>query len=236
MSSLDLVTLAHLLGSPSRIHMLTALEAAGELSASALAQAAGVTPQAASAHLKVLKENGLIIRTFGNAGVRQHMYSLTNDEVARAVRALVTLAKDERSRPHPPKGNPDEGTLCYRHLGGPLGHALLTTLLSQKLLEIGYGSFGSTIYLLTREGERRLAELDIDVAELKARRRNFACPCRNAAKARTHLAGALGQALTEQFLARGWLVAQANQPWNLKLSPVGRDALLPLFGLQVPAH
>jgi hypothetical protein len=46
-SLLDLTALAHLVGDPSRLKMLVALSAKGELTAGELAAAAGVTPQTA---------------------------------------------------------------------------------------------------------------------------------------------------------------------------------------------
>ncbi len=52
---LDLTAVAHLVGDPSRLKMLAALVAEGELSAGGLAAAAGVSPQTANEHLKRLQ-------------------------------------------------------------------------------------------------------------------------------------------------------------------------------------
>src|SRR5258708_8855216 len=56
----DIVLVASLVGDPARCNMLTALMSGRALTASELAQEAGVTPQTASSHLAKLEAGGLV--------------------------------------------------------------------------------------------------------------------------------------------------------------------------------
>jgi len=56
----DIAVVASLVGDPARANMLTALMTGRALTASELAQEAGITPQTASSHLAKLEAGGLI--------------------------------------------------------------------------------------------------------------------------------------------------------------------------------
>src|SRR5437667_358922 len=56
----DIAMVASLVGDPARANMLTALMTGRALTASELAQEAGITPQTASSHLSKLEVGGLI--------------------------------------------------------------------------------------------------------------------------------------------------------------------------------
>jgi DNA-binding transcriptional ArsR family regulator len=56
----DIAMVAALVGDPARSNMLTALMTGRALTASELAQEAGITPQTASSHLSKLEAGGLI--------------------------------------------------------------------------------------------------------------------------------------------------------------------------------
>src|SRR5471030_2790173 len=56
----DIALIASLVGDPARSNMLTALMSGRALTASELAQEAGVTPQTASSHLAKLEAGGLV--------------------------------------------------------------------------------------------------------------------------------------------------------------------------------
>src|SRR4051794_41877402 len=56
----DIALVASLVGEPARCNMLTALMSGRALTASELAQEAGVTPQTASSHLAKLETGGVV--------------------------------------------------------------------------------------------------------------------------------------------------------------------------------
>ncbi len=64
---------------------------------------------------------------------------------------------------------------------------------------------------LTGYGQTIIAELDIDLDQLRSGRRIFARSCLDWTQRRPHLAGALPAAVTSTFLARGWLERSAGR-------------------------
>ncbi len=212
--------------------MLAALLAAGELAAGELAAAAGVSRQTASSHLGKLRQGGLITRASGSYGARHRIFRLTGDDVARAVAALVALATAE-----PRVGSVADGrgaTLCYGHLGGTLGSALLEALLARELLEPVAAPFKSVSdYRVTDPGAAFLEEFGIDVTRLRKQRRHFARRCRNTHEAAAHLSGSLGEALVGGLLERGWVVQDEAGGRILAVTVAGKDGLADRFGVRL---
>ncbi|MGH2863946.1 MAG: transcriptional regulator, partial [Solirubrobacteraceae bacterium] len=77
----------------------------------------------------------------------------------------------------------------------------------------------------------RLAELDIDLAGLHAKRRSFARSCLDWSEREPHLAGALGAALASRFLELDWIRRQPKCRAVL-LTPAGRAGLAEVFAVQ----
>ncbi len=220
-----LTSLAQLLSGPARLKMLVALQTEGELEAGELAAAASITPQAASAHIAKLRAGGLIVRSDSDYGPRRRVFSLADDDVARAIEALSVLAAAEPSRDS--KGVEAAGRLCYDHLGGPLGHMLLKALLERRVLEAAPSVGYSRDYRVTTEGSSVLAELGLDLIGLEKQRRDFATRCLNVAEVDAHLAGSLGQALGQSFIERGWVVM--GEGHHYALTPAGQAAFADHF-------
>ena len=228
----DLGAVAHLVGDPSRLKMLAALLAKGKLTAGELAAAAGVTPQTASAHLTKLQRGELIEHTHGAYYTRQRLFRLTGDDVARAVEALSALATAEPRSSL--KTNEPRAKLCYSHLGGTLGSALLTALLEQTLLEPIRARFNAVYeYRLTAEGAEVLGRFGVDVTGLQKQRRRFARRCMNAHEADGHLSGSLADALLKGLLARGWIKPDDSKDRALVLTEVGEDGLASRFAVRL---
>lgn len=227
---LDLTAVAHLVGDPSRLKMLAALLAYDELSAGELAAAAGVTPQTATAHLDRLRWGKLVERTHGAYGSRHRVFRLTGDDVAEAVAALSALATVEPQSTL--MTNEHRARVCYAHLGGTLGNALLEALLHRKLLELDT-SLSKLIYdyRVTLEGAEVLREFGIDVTRLQRQRRYFARLCRNTYPANAHLSGSLAEALLKGLLERRWVVQQDGNKSAVQLTEAGRDGFADTFGV-----
>ena len=77
---------ASLVGDPARANMLTALMTGRALTASELAQEAGITPQTASSHLSKLEAGGLIEPEKQG---RHRYYRLTGSDVAHVLEGLL---------------------------------------------------------------------------------------------------------------------------------------------------
>ena len=78
----DIAHIAALIGDPARANMLVALMGGRALTASELAAEAGVTPQTASAHLRLLQNAGLVLAEKRGRCV---YHRLAGPEVAQAL-------------------------------------------------------------------------------------------------------------------------------------------------------
>jgi hypothetical protein len=81
-------------------------------------------------------------------------------------------------------------------------------------------------------GERKLAELGVDVAACRQSRRQFARPCLDWTQRRMHLAGALGAAITRNVQERGW-IETARPGRGLRITDEGADGLDEWFRVDV---
>jgi hypothetical protein len=84
-------------------------------------------------------------------------------------------------------------------------------------------------YALTPLGEASLAQVGVDVAGARQRRRRFACACLDWSERRSHLGGALGAALLDALLARGW-VSKDLDSRALRVTPKGNRQFPAFFG------
>jgi hypothetical protein len=139
---------------------------------------------------------------------RERRYRLASADAAEALEALARLAPPVEVRS---LRGADSGSAlriartCYDHLAGRLGVGLTEALVARKALRAGDGW-----YELTAAGEETMARLGVDVASARSRRRAFARACLDWSERRPHLAGALGAALADALLARGWLERRRN--------------------------
>lgn len=216
---------ASLLADPVRVAMLLALSDGEEVAVNALAQTAGVTLPTASSHLAKLAAAGIVgMRRQG----RHHLYRLVRPELVRAMEALAVLAPEASPRTHRQARTGRAvraARTCYDHLAGRLGVAVTGALVERRALRLVDDHFE-----LTRAGSRLLAELGIDVAAARARRRAFAPACLDWSERVPHVAGALGAALLALFLDRQWIQRKpASRAVEVTLA--GRRALWRLFGV-----
>jgi DNA-binding transcriptional ArsR family regulator len=223
---IDLAAVARLLAEPARMTMLEALLGGGTRSGRELAAAAGVAPSTASEHLAQLQDGGLV--TVAQDG-RKRAYALSGPPVAEALEALAALA--------PPKPVNSlrqataaqlhrEARTCYDHLAGSLGVAVCDALVAHELLDPADGG-----WTVTHRGERDLAVLDIDVADLRSARRPLTRICIDWSERRPHLAGGLGAALATRLLERRWLERRPDMR-AVAVTPDGRRELAAWLGVE----
>jgi DNA-binding transcriptional ArsR family regulator len=191
----DIAKIAALVGDPARANILTALMSGRALTASELAQEAGITPQTASAHLGKLETGGLIEPEKQG---RHRYYRLTGPDVATVMEGLEGLAARSghlRVRTGPKEPALRRARICYDHLAGDLGVQMLDAMTRKKLVRHQKSEIA-----LTAEGERFVAsKLQIDVAGIAHARRPLCKACLDWSERRHHLAGTLGAAIMIRF-------------------------------------
>jgi DNA-binding transcriptional ArsR family regulator len=214
----DLARIGSLLADRTRVAMLLALLSGRPMSASALADAAGVSASLASAHLRKLVDGGLLV--VEPAG-RQRLFRLAN-AVADALEGLLLLAPPDRvtSLRAAVRGrNLRRARMCYDHLAGTVGVALAEALTGRGVLvEQDRG------YVVTEAGPAVLAQIGVRVERLEGLRRPLARRCMDWSERRHHLAGSLGAAVTSRLIELDWLrLAEASRV--VRLTVAGRRGL-----------
>lgn len=218
----DIALVAALLGDPARANMLTALLAGQALTAGELAREAGVTPQTASAHLSRLEKGGLIV---GRKQGRHSYFALSGDDVAGVLEGLMSLAArtgHARTRPGPKEPALRRARVCYDHLAGELGVALLDSLVASGRLDADLQP--------TAHGEALFTALGVDLAALKAGRRPLCRACLDWSVRRSHLAGSLGAAVLDRLYALGW-ARRLEGERVVAFSEAGERKFAEVFGL-----
>ena len=135
-----------------------------------------------------------------------------------------------------------EARLCYDHVAGRLGVALMARLLATGALEGGDGlhhpdgddrlsARGRDVdYRVTDRGVDLLGTLGVDLKRVDAGRRPLVRYCLDWSEQRHHLAGALGAALADRFLDLDW-IRRAPASRAVTVTDAGRTQLRALLGL-----
>ena len=195
----DISQVGALIGDPARANILVALMDGRALTATELAEIAGVTAQTASTHLGKLEAGGLIRPQKQG---RHKYFSLAGPKVGELIESLSIFAADRgqlRHRPGPKDAAMRKARICYDHLAGDLGVLMFDSLAARRHLAVDDSEIG-----LTDGGERFVRELDIDLGALRKSRRPLCRCCLDWSERRNHLAGSLGAALFDMIIARGW--------------------------------
>jgi DNA-binding transcriptional ArsR family regulator len=223
----DIAMVASLVGDPARANMLTALMSGRALTASELAQEAGITPQTASSHLSKLEAGGLIEPEKQG---RHRYYRLTDPDVAGVLEGLAGLAARAghmRVRTGPKDPELRRARICYDHLAGDLGVQMLDSMRTQRLVRQKKQDIE-----LTAEGERFLEKnLQISPDMLAHPRRPVCKACLDWSERRHHLAGTLGAAMMTRFAELKW-AARDSAPGSrvVNFTRTGEKRFAALFG------
>ena len=130
----DIAHIANLVGDPARANMLTALVGGTALTASELAQEAGVMLPTASSHLAKLTAGGLLKLTVQG---RHRYFALAGPHIAAMLESIMGVAATvgpQRVRPGPRDKPMREARVCYDHLAGDLAVAMFDGLLAKGVL------------------------------------------------------------------------------------------------------
>jgi DNA-binding transcriptional ArsR family regulator len=228
----DFASVARLLASPARSAVVDALMEGRPLAAGELANRAGVRPSTISEHLHELVDGGLL--SVVTAG-RHRYYRLAGAEVAEALEALgrICPAVPVRSlRESVASSSLRQARLCYDHLAGTLGVAMLDHMRSAGWVAGAGDADHGADFDVTAAGTRQFAGIGVDVDACRRTRRHFARACLDWTERRAHLAGALGAATATALLERGWL-HQPGTGRGIAVTPDGREALRVIFAVIV---
>jgi DNA-binding transcriptional ArsR family regulator len=221
----DLAAGASAIADRARAAMLDALLDGAPRSAGALAREAGVAPSTASHHLGRLLDAGLVVV---EPDGRRRAFRLARPEVAHALEALALVSppRPARTLRRATRAEAERAArTCYDHLAGALGVAVCDALLATGAIspagERGY-ALGPTA------GDTFAA---IGVTPPARARRAYAIRCLDWSERRPHLAGALGAAVADAMLARGW-VARVSGSRALLVTDAGRAGLRAGLGVE----
>jgi len=197
----NITTIAALIGEQARAQALTVLMAGRALTATELADAAGVTRQTISTHLAKLVDAGLLVV---EAQGRHRYFRIASADVAAMLETLMGMAFGTGTLPLHLTLGPSAPALrkarvCYDHLAGELG-----VLVHDRLAAQGTFCFGADGIALTAAGADLVGQVGIDTATLARARRPLCRTCLDWSERRHHIAGALGSALLERFERLGW--------------------------------
>jgi DNA-binding transcriptional ArsR family regulator len=221
----NVAAVAGLLADPARARILRTLLDGTLRPASELAFAAGISAQSASGHLAKLVRGGLLEL---QAQGRHRYFRLAGPDVAHAVESLGSLSLAVRSPRSPaiPKSTPAQflhARTCYDHLAGKVAVQVCEGMLKARWLAAQGRDFR-----VTRLGEEKLAALDVNLPAARRSGRAFARSCVDLTQRRPHLGGALGAALLQTYLARGW-VQRLRRSRAVSITPRGTEGFAKLF-------
>jgi DNA-binding transcriptional ArsR family regulator len=215
---------------PARAAMLLRLMDGRAYTAGELAMSADVSAQTASNHLaQLLRRNLLRVYKQG----RHRYFSFADERGARAVETLLALQLPGNEPGSRNGAGPRGDTVvdwrtartCYDHLAGRIAVSLARALERRQLLCPAGES-----YELSSSGRAWfLRELGIATDALALQRRALARQCIDWTERRPHIGGALGAALLNVLLERGW-VKRTRKARILQVTPLGARELARRFG------
>lgn len=219
---------AHLIAEPVRSVMLITLSGGGALSASALAEAAGITAQTASFHLSKLLEGGLL--TVESKG-RHRYYQLAGPHIAQLLESLASIGPVTNAWKTTPSRSAKElrfARCCYDHLAGQIGVAVTQAMLKQGFI----AQNDEQHYALTDAGNQWLQARGIECDEAANQPTR---PCLDWTERQYHLAGPLGALLMSAFCQWEW-VGKTSGTRALTITTQGWLGLEEHFGIMRDAN
>jgi DNA-binding transcriptional ArsR family regulator len=224
----DIPRIANLLADAARAKILWTLIDGTTRPAGELAYAANISAQSASAHLAKLVEGGLLE---SEAQGRHRYFRIASAEVAEVIEGMASLSAATRPRAPraalPSRSVPVQflhARTCYGHLAGEMAVKILEAMLKSRWLTPDERDF-----TVTRLGEERLAALEVDLGAARQSRRVFARACVDLTQRRPHLGGALGDALLDLYVARGW-IQRHRRSRVVSITPKGHQSFMRIFG------
>jgi DNA-binding transcriptional ArsR family regulator len=215
----DLAAAGRAIAEPARAAMLLRMMDGQAHTARDLAEAARLSPSAATAHLRRLVDAQLV--TVSTSG-RRKLHSLASGEVATAIEALAAvspLLPVESLRAARTGTQLQVARACYSHLGGALSVAIRDLLVEDEIVEPGRDGEAGLLRSLDHPLLRALA-----ITELGDGRGPAVRECLDWTEASPHLAGKLGSAILSALLDHKW-VQRRPKDRALNITDLGDRAL-----------
>ncbi|SEA67230.1 ArsR/SmtB family transcription factor [Paraburkholderia sartisoli] len=228
MSQHNISTVAHLIAEPVRAVILITLANGNALSASALAEAAGVTAQTASSHLAKLLDGGLL--TVESRG-RHRYFQLAGAHISHALESLASIGPVTPAWRNTPNRAARElrfARCCYDHLAGQIGVAVTQSMLGRGFII----EAGDRQYAITACGSAWLQQLGVDAGAQTMESTGHARQCLDWTERQHHIAGPLGARLMNAFLAWDWM-RKSPVTRSVTITAKGWEALEKHFGIVV---
>ena len=221
---------AALIGEPARTAMLLTLMDGRALTASELAEAAGVTPPTASGHLAQLLDAGLLslqrqgrhryyrLASVAVAAMLESMMSLSGElGLARVGKPIATGPRDKALR---------RARVCYNHLAGAVAVGIADSMAAREQLV-----FAEDGGALSESGSALLLGLGVELARVGSARQGstFCRPCLDWSERRSHIGGEVGRQMYAAFVRKGWL-RQPEAGRAVAITPAGLAAFEHHFG------
>jgi DNA-binding transcriptional ArsR family regulator len=215
---------ASLISDPSRAAILSVLLDGRFHTASELSLLIGVKPQTTSYHLsKLIEQNMIVVESQG----RHRYFGIHNQEIARTIESILVLSPPVKIKSLR-QSREDEAMryarTCYDHIAGFVGVQIADSFIRKGYLDSDFS--------LTTEGKKFLEELQVDLKEIKKKRRSFCHQCLDWSERRHHIAGALGLVLLEKFIELEWVV-RLPQTRALSVTKKGKEAIQNLCGIEI---
>jgi DNA-binding transcriptional ArsR family regulator len=218
-----LAALAGAIADPARSRMLCSLLDGHARTATELATVADIGASTASGHFTRLLDQRLVeLHVQG----RHRYYRLASPQVAQALESLLQLAGAPAAafQPSTPSVLRHART-CYDHCAGEVAVQVHDALLHANWIEAE-----GRDYRVTEAGSDALERLGIDIDAVNRQRRRLAYPCMDWSERTPHIGGALGAALLELMLKRGWVTRHLDSR-ALSVTPKGLSSLSRSFGM-----
>ena len=223
----QIAEVAALVGDPARANILCALLGGRAITAAELACAANVSPQTASEHLAKLTAARLLVVTKQG---RHRYFRLAGPHVGQMLESIMNVALTGPPR-FQPRSKVDDvmrhARTCYDHIAGVVGVAI-----ADRLIERAFVILGDEAGEVTPAGEGFLAELGVDLAAMRTKRRVFCRPCLDWTERRPHIGGAVGAAIACRCFEMKW-IERVNGSRALTVTPAGRRGLMSMLGVSV---
>jgi DNA-binding transcriptional ArsR family regulator len=223
----QIAEVAALVGDPARANILCALLGGRAVTAAELAGAAHVSPQTASEHLAKLTAARLLL--VAKQG-RHRYYRLAGPHVGQMLESIMNVALTGPPR-FQPRSKVDDtmrrARTCYDHLAGVLGVAI-----ADRLVDRAFVVLGDEAGEVTADGAAFLAELGVDLAAARTRRRVFCRPCLDWTERRPHIGGAVGAAIACRCFELKW-IERVGGSRAVAVTAAGRRGLTGMLGVSV---
>ena len=226
----SMVAAAMLIGDHTRAKMLTALMGGRALTATELADAAGITKQTGSTHLRRLLDARFVAM---EAHGRHRYFRIADEEVAQVLEEFMSFSVRTGTLAHatvPKDPALRKARVCYDHLAGELGVLAYASLLQRQAFD-----FNDATVALSAQGERLICELGIGARLMRSQKRAPCRVCMDWSERRHHLAGAVGAALLARVIELGWAVRDRSSR-AVYFRPHGERAFRDCFHLNGVLH